>query len=138
MRLRIGDQRGFTLIEAVIAVALVLLITGALFSADLSARSSMRLARLNLEATDALATFLEQEKAKPYINIGSSTTANVVLSDSGTLDTSDDLTGVIVITVTENVGENTKTIVATATWTQRYISQTLARTITLQTLVAQP
>ena len=138
MRLRIGDQRGFTLIEAVIAVALVLLITGALFSADLSARSSMRLARLNLEATDALATFLEQEKAKSYINIGNSTTANVVLSDSGTLDTSDDLTGVIVITVTENVGENTKTIVATATWTQRYISQTLARTITLQTLVAQP
>ncbi|MCH9036661.1 MAG: hypothetical protein IH860_05020 [Chloroflexi bacterium] len=79
-----------------IAVALVLLITGALFSADLSARSSMRLARLNLEATDALATFLEQEKAKSYINIGNSTTANVVLSDSGTLDTSDDLTGVIV------------------------------------------
>jgi hypothetical protein len=123
--------------EMAIGAALIIVITTALLGADLAARYSMRIARQNLEATTVLATFVEQEKAQAYVNIDDSVTPDVLLSDAGTADAADDVTGTITIDVTDN-GDDTKTIVGTATWNFRFLNQTMARTIELQTLVAEP
>ena len=97
----------------------------------------MRLARLNMEASNVLMTYVEQEKGLPYVNLTDQNFNDVTFSDNGTADAADDLLGDIVIDVTDN-GNDTTTILGTATWSYRYINGTINRTIQLQTLVAEP
>lgn len=135
--MKIRSECGLTLVEMIVAAGLTITITAALLSSDLISRQSMRLARIDMEAANVLASYIEQQKNTPYVNLADQNFPGITLSDSGTADAADDLLGDIAIDVTDN-GDDTTTILATATWNYRHINATLNRTIQLQTMVAEP
>ena len=136
MRLQ-WNSRGLTLVEVAIVSVVLLLIVLGLLRADLSARYAMRSARVELEAMNVLQSYLEQEKSQSYVNIQDANFAGVTFSDQGTAAAADDIVGTVTIDVTDN-GDDTKTIQATAAWNQKQAGDTIARGLTLQTLVAEP
>src|SRR5688572_30935494 len=99
---RLKEEKGLTLVEMIVAAGLAITITAALLSSDLISRQSMRLARLNMEAANVLASYVEQQKNTPYVNLQDVNFAAVTLSDGGTADAADDLIGAIAIDVTDN------------------------------------
>ena len=131
------NSKGLTLVEVAVASLILLLIVLGVFRADLSARYQMRSSRIELEVLNILQSYLEQERSQSYVNINDAAFAGVVFSDRGTADAADDITGSVTIDVTDN-GDDTKTLLATAAWNQRQADQTVARNLSLQTLVAEP
>lgn len=125
------------LAETVVAAGLAVMIAVALIWAHLSARTTMRISRHHLEVTNVLQSYMEQVKATNYVNIATADYPDVVLSDGGTGSTADDLVGDVAVNVTDN-GDDTKTIVATASWQERLMNQKQARSISLATLVSEP
>jgi type II secretory pathway pseudopilin PulG len=133
----VSNNRGMTLVETVVAAVISALIVGALLGSLLAADHSVRMTRTNMEALNVLSSSLEQQKAQTYVALTSGTTNNVILSDGGTAAPEDDVLGTIAIVVTDN-GDSTKSVVATATWTERFLNQTITRSVALSTLVSEP
>lgn len=131
------DQSGLTLVEVSMVSLILLFIVLGVLRTDLAARYTMRSARVELEAANVLRSFVELEKSKSYVNIADSVTNGVIISDQGTADAADDITGTVTINVTDN-GNDTKTIAAIADWNQRSVGNAVARSISLQTLVSEP
>ena len=136
MKNLLQNKKGITLIEVLVASVLIVVMSGALFSAHLAVRHSTRLARVKLEASHIARSYLEREKAKDYSNLTTQTYNNVVLSDNGTAVVNDDVLGTVQVTATTNA-DGTKTVAVTVSWNHRLMGQTLsAQNVSLTTLVA--
>lgn len=126
-----------TLVEVTVAVVLALTISLGLLGAHLSARHAMRVSRHAFEASNVLQSYMEQVRATNYVNLADAAVPDVVLSDGGTDAADDNVTGTVQVDVSDN-GNDTKTVVATLTWQERFWNQKSERSISLATLVSEP
>lgn len=133
----LGSERGLTLAEVCVSVFLLVTITLSLLHTNLSARHLMSTARVQLEATNVLQSYLEQLKSGSYVGMVDASYPGIVISNAGTAAAGDDLLGTVTIDVTDN-GNDTKTILGTAQWTQRRLNQNVTKNISLMTLVSEP
>lgn len=134
---RLKSESGLTFVEIVVTIGVFTLISLALLQADLSARYAVRNSRTMLEATNVLQTYMEQQRASAYAGLADVVFPAVTLSDSGTADIGDDIVGSVTVDVTDN-GDSTKTVFATAAWTERLMGDAVNRSVSLQMLVSEP
>lgn len=135
MNYKYNNLNGLTLVETVIASFLVLLISLALLGAQLSARHLTRKGRIHMEATSVAQSLLEKEKSRPFANINSWQSNNVVVINNGTPgDSSDDIVGSVQVDVTDN--GSTKRVNVTLSWSHIYFGAMRNSSVTLTTLVA--
>jgi len=135
LRNNLQNERGFSFIEVLIASALVIVMSAALLSAHIMVRHSMKFARIHLEASEVTKSYLEREKAKTYSNIQTQAYNNVVLSDQGTADVTDDVLGTVQVNVTTNAN-STKAVEARADWSHTFLGQSLTQNVSYTTLIA--
>jgi type II secretory pathway pseudopilin PulG len=132
------NAKGLTLVEIVVACSLCVMIASGILASLLGTRYTTKMACTRMEASNVLQSYLEQERAKSYVNVQTANYPNVTLSFNGTLlDTSDDVLGNIMINVTDN-GDDTKTIVSTATWTENMLNQPINRSASLTLMISEP
>lgn len=126
-----------TLVEVAVALALAVTISLGLLGAHLSARHAMKVSRHALEASNVLQSYMEQVRASAYVNVEDAAYPDVVLSDGGTDAAGDDVTGAVQVDVTDN-GDDTKTVIATLTWQERFWNQKNQKSVSLATIVSEP
>lgn len=131
------SELGFTLVEVITSTVLCAFMITALVGSMLSTHHMGAMARVETEALSVLQSYVESEKARPYVSIGSSVNNDVMLSNNLSSAAEDNILGTVVITVTDN-GDDTKTIVGTVSWTQRFLNANLSRSVVLTTLVSEP
>lgn len=131
----ISNDKGVTIFETSIAIVITLIITLALLRAHLNVQHSVQQSSHHYEISHMLQSYLETEKSKDFDLIVTQAIPNVIFSDNGTNVTTDDLLGTVNIVVT-NTGNNSKQIVATATWNEKASNAMVPRTESITTRIA--
>jgi prepilin-type N-terminal cleavage/methylation domain-containing protein len=133
------NQRGFTLIEVLIAMLLAAFLLTAVWFSFLHGSFNVNSARHTAQAVDLCEAGIEtmQSKTQPELQSLEDTSVTEDLS----LDYSQDRSAAIgctrTTTVSDNDGDGAYEITVTVNWTERYLGGTKARQVTLSTHIAR-
>lgn len=130
-----GNQKGVTIFETSIAIVITLIITLSLLRAHLNVQHSVQQSSHHYEIIHILQSYIETEKSKDYDAVTSQSLSNITLSDNGTDDASDDLTGTVNIAVSAT-GNDSKQVTATAIWNEKASNAMVTRSESIATRIA--
>jgi prepilin-type N-terminal cleavage/methylation domain-containing protein len=133
------NQRGFTLIEALIAVLLAAFLLTAVWLSFLHGSFNVSSARHAAQAVDLCEAGIETVQAKTQAELQD--LVGTIVSEELGLDYSEDRSAAIGCTrttaVSDSDGDGVYEITVTVSWTERYLGGTKTRQILLETQIAR-
>ncbi len=152
--------RGFTLVEVLMAITIVVSLFGSMITAFLGVKNINMFARHKMQALQVVRAQIENLKATPFANLANSTQANVPydVGPDGIFGNADDLKGTLTTTLQDfldmdndgNTAENfinvdgqggndsvARPVRVTFTWNDSVLGQARSRSVSVDTLIAQ-
>lgn len=126
---------GFTLTEVMVTLLLSVFVVSALLWSSLGNRRTGHTGMIYAKAMMTARTYVEQIKALDYSDVANDFINGVTISDNATPEVTDDVTGDVTITVTDN-GNSTKTVEVVVDWDLKGLGADAQHQVGLTTMVS--